>query len=122
MTKLERQAQQIPPIHALPSALKKNPAFSTAHRRVFSHGQITFSNHSEAMGERAAIGSELVSTQSSSNKTSTQFYNNDVATNELSTNLPPALIKKGHRRAGSKTDFILPPGHEERERKRALQR
>ena len=123
MTKLERQAQQIPPIHALPSALKKNPAFSTAHRRVFSHGQITFSNHSEAMGERAAIGSELVSTQSNSNKTSAQFYSNDFATsNELSRNIPPTLIKKGHRRAGSKTDFILPPGHEERERKRALQR
>ena len=31
--------------------------------------------------------------------------------------------EKGHRRTGSRTDFILPPDHEERERKRSsLQR
>jgi hypothetical protein len=29
---------------------------------------------------------------------------------------------KGHRRTGSKTDFILPPGHDARERKRSIHR
>lgn len=30
--------------------------------------------------------------------------------------------QRGHRRTGSKTDFILPPGHEARERKRSIHR
>ena len=29
------------------------------------------------------------------------------------------VMMKGHKRTGSKTEFILPPGHEERERRRA---
>ena len=54
------------------------------HRRVFSHGHITF----------GGPDSEI---------------------------MPPK--SGGHRRTGSRTDFILPPDHEERERKRSsLQR
>ena len=56
------------------------------HRRVFSHGHITFGG--------PGSDSEV---------------------------MPPK--SGGHRRTGSRTDFILPPDHEERERKRSsLQR
>ena len=33
-------------------------------------------------------------------------------------NAAKILMEKGHKRSQSKTEFILPPGHEERERRR----
>ena len=60
---------------------------------MFSHGQITF-------GDREAV---------------------QVSSDEAAVAMPPK--SGGHRRTASKTDFILPPDYEERERKRnSLQR
>ena len=125
LTELEMQAQQIQPIHALPSALKKSSAFPAAHRRVFSHGQITFSCPSDTMGEAVVTRPEILTNATNSNRNKAQVYKGEDDINEISNvsgHPPPTAIKKGHRRGNSKTDFILPPGHEERERKRALQR
>ena len=33
-------------------------------------------------------------------------------------NAAKMMMEKGHKRSQSKTEFILPPGHEERERRR----
>ena len=33
-------------------------------------------------------------------------------------NAAKIMFEKGHKRSQSKTEFILPPGHEERERRR----
>ena len=123
MTELE--AQQIQPTHALPSALKKSSAFPTTHRRVFSHGQITFSGSLDTMGETVITGSELLPNGNKLNTCKASVFKADEEYNKPHKDLPhlpPTAFKKGHRRGDSKTDFILPPGHEERERKRALQR
>ena len=85
--------QQTAPVLPGPSVLKKTSAFT--HRRVFSHGQIKFNTDSVVPDEE-----EVAMTASGD----------------------PPPTTKGHRRQGSKTEFILPPGHEERERKRNLQR
>ena len=124
LTELEKQAQQIQPIHALPSALKKSSAFPSTHRRVFSHGQITFSSPPNTMGETVMTGTELLPNVASTNKSETGMHIREECQNigKTAVHLPPTAFKKGHRRGDSKTDFILPPGHEERERKRALQR
>jgi hypothetical protein len=125
LTELEKHAQQIEPIHALPSALKKSSAFPSTHRRVFSHGQITFSSPPNTMGETVITGSELLPNVASSNTSETGICKKEEECHNVTkntVNLPPTAFKKGHRRGDSKTDFILPPGHEERERKRALQR
>ena len=124
-TELEKQAQQLQPIHALPSALKNSSAFPATHRRVFSHGHITFSSPLDTMGETVVTGSELLPNPTSSNTSKAQLHKGDEECHNVSIStvpLPPTAFKKGHRRGDSKTDFILPPGHEERERKRALQR
>ena len=122
-SELEKQAQQIQPIHALPSALKKSSAFPATHRRVFSHGQITFSSPPNTMGETIITQSELPPSDTCSNITNSKLYKNEECqVPKTSNHMPPTAFKKGHRRGDSKTDFILPPGHEERERKRALQR
>ena len=78
----------------LPSVLKKTSTHAQnraiGHRRVFSHGQIP--------------------------------YDQTVAAGSGGEQAPPAaaaMTAKGHKRTGSKTEFILPPGHEERERKRS---
>lgn len=83
-----------------PSALKK----ASQHRRVFSHGQITFSTHTDI----AVLGGDGHAHQTPAPPTT-------MATQKSS---------GGHRRTGSKTEFILPPGHEEREKKKrsSLQR
>ena len=122
-SELEKQAQQIQPVHALPSVLKKSSAFPATHRRVFSHGQITFSSPQDTMGGTTITQSELPPNDTCSNTLNSQPYNNEnCQVPKTSVPLPPTALKKGHRRGDSKTDFILPPGHEERERKRALQR
>ena len=122
-SELEKQAQQIQPIHALPSALKKSSAFPATHRRVFSHGQITFSSPLNTMGETIITQSELPPSDTCSNTINSKLYKNEECqVPKTSSHMPPTAFKKGHRRGDSKTDFILPPGHEERERKRALQR
>ena len=122
-SELEKQAQQIQPVNALPSALKKTSAFPATHRRVFSHGQITFSSPLNTMGGTTITQSELPPNDTCSNTLNSQSYSNeDCQVPKTSVPLPPTALKKGHRRGDSKTDFILPPGHEERERKRALQR
>jgi DNA-binding LacI/PurR family transcriptional regulator len=36
-------------------------------------------------------------------------------------NAAKMLLSKGHKRSSSKTEFILPPGHEEREQRRRSQ-
>lgn len=46
-------------------------------------------------------------------------YDQTVAAGSGGEQAPPAMTAKGHKRTGSKTEFILPPGHEERERKRS---
>lgn len=77
------------------------------------------------MREAVVTGSELLSNTTNSNITEAQLnkgVDDDHEVSEVSGHLPPTAFKKGHRRGGSKTDFILPPGYEERERKRALQR
>lgn len=74
----------------MPPPALKKPALK-GHRRVFSHGQIPFSKDGTLGLEAADMTSET-----------TDSY------------------QKGHKRSGSKTDFILPPGHEERERKRSV--
>ncbi len=72
----------------LQSVLKKTSA-ARGHRRVFSHGQIPLQ-----MTEEGDPG---------------------AGSNARRGGLASG---RGHRRTGSKTDFILPPGHEERERRR----
>ena len=123
-SELEKQAQQIQPVHALPSALKKTSAFPATHRRVFSHGQITFSSPLNTMGETTITKSEFPPSDTCANTlNNSQLQKNESCQVPKATvHLPPTAFKKGHRRGDSKTDFILPPGHEERERKRALQR
>ena len=125
-TELENEAQETQPTHALPSALKKSSAFPATHRRVFSHGQITFSSPLNTMGETVVTGSELLPNASTSTTSKPHIYKDDEDNHKLPnkniSHIPPTAFKKGHRRGDSKTEFILPPGHEERERKRALQR
>ena len=125
-TELENEAQETQPTHALPSALKKSSAFPATHRRVFSHGQITFSSPFNTMGETVLTGSELLPNASTSTASKPHIYKDDEDNHKLPnktiSHIPPTAFKKGHRRGDSKTEFILPPGHEERERKRALQR
>ena len=123
-SELEKQAQQIQPVHALPSALKKTSAFPATHRRVFSHGQITFSSPLNTMGETTITKSEFPPSDTCANTLNNSHLhkNESCQVPKATVPLPPTAFKKGHRRGDSKTDFILPPGHEERERKRALQR
>ena len=75
------------------------------------------------MGETIITQSELPPSDTCSNITNNKPYKNEECqVPKTSNHMPPTAFKKGHRRGDSKTDFILPPGHEERERKRALQR
>ena len=77
------------------------------------------------MGETVITGSELLPNVSSSNTSEAHISKREEECHNVpktAAHLPPTAFKKGHRRGDSKTDFILPPGHEERERKRALQR
>ncbi len=76
----------------LQSVLKKTSAAASVrgHRRVFSHGQIPVRTMEEDGTGGGAGG---------------------VRRGGLASG-------RGHRRTGSKTDFILPPEHEERERER----
>ena len=78
-----------------PSALKKSAL--KGHRRVFSHGQIQFAKDPVAAGSSGGLdpGGDMIHPESAGGH-------------------------KGHKRTSSKTDFILPPGHEERERKRSI--
>lgn len=88
------------------STVAARSAAAKHHRRVFSHGHITF-------------GDPLASTTAASAASaSNQVENEDGIIVQA---MPPK--SGGHRRTASKTDFILPPDHEERERKRnSLQR
>ena len=78
------------------------------------------------MGETVLTGSELLPNASTSTTSKPHIYKDDEDNHKLPnkniSHIPPTAFKKGHRRGDSKTEFILPPGHEERERKRALQR
>ena len=67
----------------------KKSSAARGHRRVFSHGQIPVQNMEEEGSSGGGGGGG------------------------------GGVSKRGHRRTVSKTDFILPPGHEERERKRS---
>ena len=76
---------------------------SAGHRRIFSHGQIAFHDDPSAMttgdpsGGSGAAGGD---------------------TGDPAANAAKIMMEKGHKRSQSKTEFILPPGHEERERRR----
>ena len=92
------------PQTALPPPALKSTTTTAAtrlvqqHRRVFSHGHISF-------------GGQEVQENSSSPVKSTED------------GMPPRSGGHGHKRTASKTDFILPPDHDEREKKRSsLQR
>lgn len=103
----QQPKQQLPP-----SVLKKSSTLQ-GHRRVFSHGQITFRDGVIEMGgggggssggSGAAGGAADMSVSGDRPATASSAAGGHVM---------------GHRRTGSKTEFILPPGHEERERRRA---
>jgi len=93
----EEEATSVKKVPPPLSAVAKRPALravGAGHRRVFSHGQIPIGGPAATM-EAAATGDRASSA---------------------------ATASRGHRRVGSKTDFILPPGHEERERRRSVTR
>ena len=106
-----------------PSVLKKTSAFAQqhgGHRRVFSHGQIKFNTDGVAAAVASSTGSTAETTSTAAAAAAAQTDHDIMIgpTAAAADGLVTASSAKGHRRQGSKTEFILPPGHEERKRNR----